>query len=210
MEVLVDDVPMPEPAALSGTVGDAVRHIQSNVCAAGRLVVSIRCDGLEVSGSDLAEALRRPLESLTRIEVCTSTAGTLVTDAMTRASTALDETMDGAERAAGLLTQGKTADGIEVLGECARTWQQVHQAVFQSLQMLQLDPRELEVNGVSLVDAMDQPRQALQQVKQALVAGDHVMLADVLQYEFSEAMQTWLAIIARVHREAEERGEPGA
>jgi hypothetical protein len=47
------------------------------------------------------------------------------------------------------------------------------------------------------------PKNVLLQIKSALQARDHVLLADILQYEFSEVTKSWHDLIAGLRREAE-------
>jgi hypothetical protein len=48
------------------------------------------------------------------------------------------------------------------------------------------------------------------QIKGALQAQDHVLLADILQYEFADVTEMWHTMIARIQQEADDlRGAAG-
>ncbi|MCO6435657.1 MAG: hypothetical protein J5J06_01050 [Phycisphaerae bacterium] len=209
MELFIDerrvDVSMPEVQSLE----EAVRHVQHHLCGPGRLVVGMRCDGKEIPAAGMAETLARPVAEVARVDVITGTRRDLVVDAMTHASQLLQEAQETCERVAGLLVEGKTQEGIETLGECTRAWQQIHEALLQSLRMLDSDVAGLKVRDMTFEQALERPREALLQIRQSLQAGDYVTLADVLQYEFAEATELWQAMMAMVRRLAEELPQSG-
>jgi hypothetical protein len=104
-----------------------------------------------------------------------------------------------------MLTEGKTSEAIEMLGDCLRIWQQIHDAVAKSIQMLDLDLTEVTIKDEPMLDVITQPKETLVQIKQALQAQDYVLLADVLQYEFGNVTDRWYLLIARLRQEAEDR-----
>ncbi len=204
MEVFVDDAPVDTVLDSAATIEDALHHIQSQSCAPDSLVVGLRCDGQDVPVNAMADTLRKPASSFELLEVFTGTKATLVTDAMTQASACLTQTQEACQRVAELLTEGKTVEAAEALGECLRVWQQIHDAVGKSIQMLQLDVLQATVNDETLLAAISKPKETLLQVKEALQVRDHVLLADILQYEFPAVTEQWHAIIAKLREEAQD------
>ena len=207
MEVFVDESMVEREAIPGETVEDAVRHVQSSVCPPDRLVVRFRCDGQDVPSDEMANTLQRPASELSRLEIFTGTKGALVLDAMTQASASLNETEAFCQRAAQMLTEGKTTEGMQTLGEVLRVWQQIHLAVVNSIEMLRLDLENTLVQDEPLSSAIIKPKEVLIQMRDALRAQDHVMLADVLQYELGDVTTQWYAIIDRLREEAEQRDD---
>lgn len=207
MKVYVDDKPIDGESIEGHTLGDALRHVQSNLPAPHKIVAGVLCDGEVIPADDVIAALEKPLTEFERVDVITSTKEDLVIDVMANASASLDESETASQRVAQLLTEGKSAAAREALAECLRTWQQIHDAVAKSLSILRLDPESVMIRDEPLIDAIGKPREVLLQVKDALVAGDEVLLADLLQYEFADVVQTWHAIIARLRRDAEDLRE---
>lgn len=164
--------------------------------------MSLRCDGRDVVDDAVAEVLHRPAEGIHRLEVTTGTKAAVVADAMTRASDSLEQSTALGQQAAEFFMEGKTVEGVEVLGECARFWQQIHHALEHSIRMLNLDAQAVHVGGLSLHEVLDQPKDVLLQIKQALLSKNHEMLADVLQYEFSDASAMWFTVITHLRQEA--------
>ncbi len=204
MEIFIDDDQIDAAFVGNGTLDDALRHMQSHLCAPDRLVIGLRCDGREVPANGMADTLRRPASSFERLEVFTGMKDVLVIDVMEQSSTCLTETQEACRRAAELLTEGKIVEASEMLGDCLRIWQQIHEAVGKSIEMLQLDPELTMVNDEPLIDLIGKPKEILMQVKEALQARDHVLLADILQYEFSETIGQWHLLVSKLRQEAED------
>jgi hypothetical protein len=213
VEVFVDDKKVAEAFPGGGAVEDALHHVQATLCAPGQVVVGLRCDGEVISNGAMGAILRKPASSFERLEVFTGDRKALVIDAMGQASACLTETAGECRHVADLLTEGRIAEGAEVLGECLRIWQQIHEGVARSIEMLQLDPAGMAINGEPMVDVISRPKEALLQVRDALRAQDYVLLADLLQYEFQEVTDRWHSILTKIRREAEDladRPPPGA
>jgi hypothetical protein len=152
----------------------------------------------------MASTLSRPAGSFELLEVFTSTREDLVAEAMNQASASLEETESVTQNVAELLMEGKAGEGIERLGECLRIWQQIHDAVVKSLELLRLNPEQLTVRDEPLLTALERPKDVLLQIKAALQAQDHVLLADILQFEFAEVTDMWHTMIARIRQEADD------
>lgn len=205
MELYIDGSRAAGDFTPEGTIEEVIREAQRLECGPERLVVSIRCDGEDVPAGEIAEALQRPADSVDRLDLMTSTKGLLVSEAMEYAVKSLDEAESALEQVASMFVEGRSPEAMQGLGECTRAWQQIHEAIVQSIELLHIEPDYTTVGEGTLSDAMKRPRQVLTQVRDALQAQDHVVLADILQYEFSDAIEDWHAVIARVKAIAAER-----
>jgi hypothetical protein len=204
MDVFIDDRPVDGAFAENGTVEDALRHIQEEVCQPDQLVVGVRCDGKDVASDVLSETLAQPATTYERLEVFTGSKDGLVSDALRQASQCLTQTEEACQSAAELLIQGQTAEAAAALSECLRVWQQIHEAAARSVDLLQLDPEKVTVNDEPMLDLIGRPKDVLIEIRAALQAQDHVLLADILQYEFPKVIDLWHALIGRLQREAED------
>jgi len=200
----VDDKKVDDNRVVGGTLADTLRDVQAHCCPPPRILIGFRCDGNEVAGAAMATTLSRPAGSFELLEVFTGTREDLVADAMSRASASLEEAEGVTQNVAELLMAGKSSEGIERLGECMRTWQQIHDAVVKSLGLLRLDAEQLTVRDAPLLAALERPKDVLLQIKGALQAQDHVLLADILQYEFTDMTDLWHTMIARIRQEADD------
>lgn len=204
MDLFVDDKKVDDDRVFGGTLAETLRDVQDHCCGPPRIVVGFRCDGNEVAVAAMAATLNRPAGSFELLEVFTSTREDLVADAMNQASASLEEVEGVTQNVAELLMEGKASEGIERLGECMHMWQQIHDAVVKSLGLLRLDAEQLTVRDEPLLTALDRPKDVLLQIKDALQAQDHVLLADILQYEFADVTNMWHTMIARIRQEADD------
>jgi hypothetical protein len=201
--LFVDDRPVTNAPTKWSTIEDALRFAQSSACEPGRLVVRLKCDGSDVPEESLATTLRREAAACARLEIFTSTRRELIQDTMHQASVSLQDTEVACQRIAAMLTEGDTEEGMKNFRDCLSVWQQVHRAVSQAIQLLGMDAERVTLAEEPLAAILARPRDVLTQVRDALRVHDHVLLADLLQYEFSDVTNQWFALIARIREEAE-------
>lgn len=204
LDLFVDDKKIDDDRVFGGTLAEALRDVQAHCCGPPRIVVGFRCDGSEVTAAAMAATLSRPAGSFELLEVFTSTRENLVADAMNQASASLEEAEGITQNVAELLMEGKASEGLAPLGECMRMWQQIHDAVVKSLELLRLNSEQLTVRDGPLLTALERPKEVLLQIKGALQTQDHVLLADILQYEFADVTDLWHTMIARIRQEADD------
>jgi len=197
IEVYLDDREYSADLAASGTLGDLVEAVRAEVATSDRVIVGIVCDGIGLT-DDLEAKLAEPLDRFRRVDLQSGRAQELVRDALEQALNVLADTDHLREQAIDALTRGDQTEATQVLGDCFRHWSQIHLGIAQSLAFLGLDPQTLEVNGQPLESALAGIAERLKEVREALQAGDNVLLADTLQYEFDEAAETWKAAIEAV------------
>ncbi|MBI3834367.1 MAG: hypothetical protein HY287_08575 [Planctomycetes bacterium] len=205
MSLYIDDVELNDDDLAAGSLEEALRVVQARICAPGHVVVAVHCDGATVPPNAMTDTLKRPVFSFERLDVYTGTKESLVIDAMSQAAASLEATESKAQDIAHRLTAGSSAEAIAVLADSLRVWQQIHQAIGQSIVMLGLNPETIQIRDVPLADALDRPRSVLVQIKQALQSQDYVLLADLLQYEFSDVTDLWHQIVTRLEHEARSR-----
>ena len=196
-EVYLDDRAHSADLAVSGTLGDLVEAVRAEVAKGDRVIVGIACDGIDVT-EDLEAKLAEPLDGFQRVDLHSGRAQELVRDALEQALDVLADTDHLREQAIDALTRGDEHEATQALGDCFRHWSQIHLGIAQSVAFLALDPQTLEVNGQPLESALAGIGERLKEVREALQAGDNVLLADTLQYEFDEAVETWKAAIVAV------------
>lgn len=204
MDLFVDDRQVDANGVVGGTLAETLRDVQATFCPPPRILVGFRCDGVDVAGAAMASTLSRSAGSFELLEVFTCTREDLVVHAMNQASASLEETEGVTQIVAELLMEGKASEGIERLDECLRIWQQIHDAVAKSLEWLRLNPEQVMVRDEPLLTALEQPKDVLLQIKGALQAQDHALLADILQFEFAEVTDLWHTMIARIRQEADD------
>lgn len=205
MQIQLDGQSVADTFAQEGTLMEALNHIQSQLCPPDHMVVGISCDGKTIPSEDMEVALAKPASSFDTLEVVTSTKELLVVDVMSEASESLQETEAACRRTAELFAEDKSAEAVKTFGECLRIWQQINDAAAKSIAILELDTERVMIRDDTLADVLAQPKGMLLQIKQALEVKDHVLLADILLYEFSEVIDAWHSVIACLRQHAEEK-----
>ncbi len=208
MDVFMNDNKLDELTISEGTLEEAVRTVQNDWCAPGQLVINLRCDGRDVPAGQMTEILNKSVSDFNRLEVYTGAPGDLVRDAMEQALNALANTAETNQAVADQLTQGQIGEAVEMLAQNLHIWQQIHEALAKSVQMLNIDADKITIEGKSLTEAIGKPKDLLLQIKDALEGRDYVLLADVLQYEFADVSKQWEAILKEVRVYAEHADNP--
>lgn len=205
MELYVDDKCIDAEFFEDGTIEDAVRHVQEKHCSEDQLVVALSCNGNRLDSETMESALARPIPECKKLEVFTGTRAHLVIEAMNHCFDSLEQTEQATESIADRLDGENVADALRELGECMSVWQQIHEALAKSIEMLAINPETFIVSDTPFMQVITKPKEVLLQVKQALQQQDHVLLADVLRYELGDATKSWLAIIDHIRTEAKKR-----
>lgn len=201
MDIYIDEKLLTAEEFSNGTIEETVRNIQGKHCPEGTLIVGLSCDGQEVPSGAMTETLNQEVSTVDRLDIITANYRSLVTNTMNEASESLRGAIVDAKRIAGMLVSGQTIDAMQELGGCVRVFQQVHDAIGKSLQILEVDLDSVGTNGVSVIDSLVKPREVLLDIKDALQNTDHVRLADILEYEVEQASVNWECIIERIRVE---------
>ena len=202
MKIYLDDQPV-TTGKTPETFGEAIALAKAVAAKDNRVIVSVLCDGQDVSNDDIEVREAEPAESFERVDFESGRPDQLVREAMSQALDVLDDTGPKRQPVVEWLTQGQSRQAAEALTDCFRSWAQVHTAIIQSIALLGLDLDKLEVNGQGIEPALLAIAEQLRQVKEVLEAGDYVLLADLLQYEFGQAINRWRGAIEAIQAHLE-------
>lgn len=195
MELYLNDNPIGAVALENHTLGDALRVVQSAHCPPGEVIVGVRHNGVDIPGAEMDEALAKPAGQFQKLDLVTAAPARLVADALGQTHGVLDEADAARQATAEHFSAGRIDEGKRALVVDLRVWQQIHEAITQSIRMLDLKTEALVIDGQPLIEVLEKPRQLLVQVKEALAGEDYVMLADILKYEFEDVTEPWRRII---------------
>jgi hypothetical protein len=191
-----------EPWDHSLTDGDKLEMLLAAVnrdaADKGRTVIAIQCDGQVVNAEQLTEALSKPLSEFQRVELSSKPVGEVAAAVLDHAGALVQETERNQSDIVELLNEGNTVRGMELLAGSFRLWQQAHEVVLQAVRLGRINLDDVAVEGTPSVDIIGGLRDRLAQIKESLEARDYVMLADILQYEIGDTVQSWRALIAEL------------
>jgi len=198
IEVYLDDRAFAAAEGASRTLGNLIDEARATLTGNDRVIVGVVCDGIDVTGQDLDAKMAESLDQFQRVDLQSGEPGRLVRDALEQARELLAGTEQRRQQAVDALTRGDQSEATTTLRDCFRDWLQVHTGIAQSLAFLELDPATFTVAGKPLEPALAGVTERLQQVREAIVTGDDVLLADTLQYEFDQITGTWKATIEAI------------
>jgi len=198
VDVYVDDKPYEPSGADTQSLSDLINEVRRSLESEGRMVVAIRCDGVDITGGDFEKAMVNSTGDYGRIDLYTGSARDLVEDALDQADSLLAGSDGDRQAVVDGLGAGKTSEAIVALSRCMQVWHQVHQGIANSLAILDIDPADLKVHDVTIPDLLQTTRDRLFQLKDAIEARDYVLLSDTLQYEFDDVIGAWKATITAI------------
>jgi len=208
MKVFVDDRPYTPAGGREQTLGQLAQEVGESDAAHPRLVVNIHCDGQPLPEEGMEEMLARPIEQFDTLELITQPLGSLVAGTLAEASARLAEADAARGQIAGLLTEGKWEPAFQQLQTLFAAWRQVQEAVLLSSQALNVPLDELRVEDRSVAEVFDLFKKMLGELKDAMVARDLVLVADILQYEFETPFACWRSLVEQLQQRTGSIPEP--
>jgi hypothetical protein len=198
MQLYVDDRRTETESAGTARLSQLLDEIKRRSGSVGRTIVAIACDGIDITGETFASTLAKPVADFQRIDMHTAEPQVLVAQALATAEELLNASHQATQEAVELLAQGKSSAALPRLAECCQAWLKIHEGITNAIAMLNIDPAGLEAGGRKLPALMTEPLDRLRQLRDALTAGDHVLLGDMLTYEFPGAISAWRTLIRAV------------
>ncbi|MEQ9461456.1 MAG: hypothetical protein RIG82_10950 [Phycisphaeraceae bacterium] len=176
------------------TLGEVLDEARILLEDQGRVIASVELDGRPLVGDGLDDS--RDLEIA---DGTLSLGSEDVTMLATSALGEVDEALLAAEglqtEAADLLQGDDPIPAFEKIGQAMSIWMQAQQAVAQAAIITGIDLEELAIEERSASDDIEHLRERLEQLKDMMVRGDTVALADTLAYEWPESVGRWRGLV---------------
>jgi hypothetical protein len=195
MSVTIDHEPLPVRELGLQTVGQVLAHVARD----NRLVVQVLIDGQEPDINQIGSVRSTLIDGKT-IFIETANSAELAQNVLSEVVTQLATAEQSKQQAADLLQQSQTSKALCELGVCIRTWQHAQQSVEKVLELLRIDPADVQVAHQPLAQCLANFSLQLRQIKSSLEQRDFVSLGDTLQYETSDTTQSWLSCIEAVRQ----------
>lgn len=205
MQILVDGRPYRVPAE---TGSQTLQQLAETVCSPstderGRLVVGLACDGSAVQPDRLEELLARQVSSFESVELQTVALSEQVSVTLGQAIEVLGGADELREQVADDLTQGLQEAAMEGLGRLLETFKQVQQTTFLTSQLLSIPLETVRVGEQDLAAVLAGIKDRLNELKEGMESQDFVLVADILRYQFSEPLDSWMGILHALRDAAE-------
>jgi hypothetical protein len=200
VQIYLDDDPGRFSTLATAPLAELVEEVKSAVQRKGRMLVSIQCDGLDVTGTDYPNHLTRRLESYQRIDLHSAEPGTLASDGLDSTAALIDATEQAIPPVVQHLTAGDVAAAMPGLGECTRGWLQVHESICNVAVLIGQNPNDRLPDGSTMVDRLGVAADRLKLLRDAMQDKDYVLVCDVLTYEMPAMFESWRELIAALRR----------
>lgn len=191
MDVLIDDQIADPPVDASQTLSELIDEVRGRLSDTGRMIVSIECDGVELSAAELDRAMTRSIGNYESLAMRTCAPAELVEGALDQALSCLRESRTQCSMIVKHLAESNTAGAMSALAGVLGTWQQVHEGMRNAIGLLGVDVARLSTNEVDIVGVFGEVRDLLIQIKEVVEARDTVLLGDLLQYELDPVVDRW-------------------
>ncbi|MCK4660011.1 MAG: hypothetical protein KAV82_10865 [Phycisphaerae bacterium] len=195
MRVYLDEKGFETALSPANTVWELLEEVRGSLCGTNRLVMEIHADGRDITASDYTQVLEKAVDSFERYDFTTGEPRQVVCDALTDCMSLLDASDAKRSETIDLFTKGEGDKGAEMLGECCRAWQKVHEGIRDAMGLLKLGPADITIEGEAFAETLNNVRDQFGQIREALQARDFVLISDVLQYEFDPIIDNWRTTI---------------
>ena len=194
MSVTVDHVELEVERLGLRTVGQVLAHLQRD----NRLVVNLLIDGREPDLDRLGAVKQTTLADHT-VFIETAEPAEMALEVLAEVEAQLDEANRLKGEAVDLLQRaGAAPQAMGKLSGCFSTWQNAHESVVKTAQLLRIDLSDVYVEGRTLAEFLSDFTAQLREIRGALEARDFVTLGDVLSYEMTETTGQWRSALGAV------------
>lgn len=191
----VDGQRVNESFAPEDTLQTSIDRVRANY-PSERLIVSVSIDGERLGEAELAGRLTQPVAAGAQVDLETSCAKTLVSDALRGLALEFDQTGGQLADVANRLSAGNGAPALREVGTFVTLWQTCYRALAQCSGLLGEDLTAYEYEGRAVKEWLADLILKLDELRAALEAHDTVLLADLIRYEMPPLAQTWQAVTA--------------
>ncbi len=195
LEIVLDDVTLDDHDVPKGdNLATILGEIEKRLSQQGRVLMRITCDGQDISDLPPDDLERLPAKGKLVLDAVKTV--DLVREGVADTATVLPELKETAARAAELLRQGRFNDGLKDMGTVVTQLDWLAK-ILNSLPMAYPEARGGAFE-MPLRAASDQLLKVVDAMVMAQMQKDWIGLADSLQYELSECIDTVLSVLARL------------
>lgn len=196
MRVYLDEKPLPDNAiGIETTIAEAVEAARGRLIDNGGLIVSLKCDGEMIGAERIGTVMAQKVGEFDRIDLLSGEPRQVVIEAMCDIRTSFQETYAAVKGAAESLANGKLDESMKMINQCVAIWARANESVLQAISLLRLKIQDIVIDEKPLLDWLRDITARLRELKEAIEARDHVLLGDILRYEFDETLEQWERIL---------------
>ena len=214
MKVLVNGKEIESALGEEKTLGGLLQTVEETQVGEDEVIARILVDGEPLTAERLSIWKDRLVGEFENAQVETKTRNCFAAEALRLIAERLRDGADLRDTIVEDLGRGRGGEAIQKLPEYIRIWDVVQQNLAGAARLMNMDIDTLEVFDQSdptapqsqpVIEQIDHLAEQLDQVKQALEAGDLVLLGDILDYEFSELADSWHDMLRQLADQFEPR-----
>jgi hypothetical protein len=169
---------------------ELIRQVESNFAQKGEVVCEIRVNGMMLTEADEAKFAESPLDEIRDLLVCSNRPGSLISEALASAESFIPQMIDSCLASAEAFRGANLAAAQQVFSESLEgcTW------LVETLAHVRGAASGLGkpiTEAESWFEAEKAITQAVREVTQGYEKKDFVLVADVLEYEVTAALEIW-------------------
>jgi hypothetical protein len=203
MQVRVNNQDYQTSAGPDQTLGELAQEVAQADPAVPHLVVNIHCDGQPLPDDQMDQMLAKPIRDFQQLELVTQPLGPLVAGTLAETRDRFAQADAARTQIAELLNQGRWEPAFEQLQGLFNAWRDVQKAVVMAAQALNVSLNDLTTEDRPIDEVFETFKKLLAELKEAMLARDLVLVADLLQYEFEQPFQDWRMLLDQLHERAE-------
>ncbi len=196
MKLMINDHEITNKMPEGVDLAHALQIIQDEFVGQNEIISYITIDEEPLSSERLSIWKDRPLEDFEETRVEVQSRKDLAANALRLIAERLRESADHRNQIAEHIGRGSGTEALNLMPAYMQVWQAVQQNLASAIRLLEIDAQSWEISpGENILDKIKGLTEQLEQVKMAVESGDLVLMADILDYEFSEQTDIWVKLL---------------
>jgi len=208
MKLLLNNHEIHDIKLQKATLGDILNTVQKDRVAECEVISGIWVDDQPLTADLLAQWKDRPASEFTETRIDAPHRNSLVAESLRLLAQNLGESNSERHTIVEHLHQGRSQDALEMLPDYLKIWDSIPQSLAIACNMIAVDMDTLEIFTPPTAQAGRSPDETdalveriknlvtiLGQLKEALESSDLVLLADTIDYEFTDLTKDWQSLL---------------
>ena len=189
------------------TLGELMVAIQQEHVPQGNVVTEISVDGDALTAELLKDWKGRTIDQFKEIHIATEARNSYAAYGLRLAAENLHQNALLREQIVQHIAQGHSQEAMESFANYLQAINGAQQTLVSACHLMEVEPDSLEIfdqtagaspQSQSVGDYINRLTDLLEQVKDALSAGDMVLLGDILEYEFADLPEKWHRMLSQL------------
>ncbi|MCG3138325.1 MAG: hypothetical protein HJJLKODD_02187 [Phycisphaerae bacterium] len=195
MAIFLDDQPYRTQLGAASSIQQLVEEIRPQLSESRRLIVTITCDQQPIAEENIAAVMGQNINHYERVDLATVSIPDIAVAALDEGMKLIAASRLQQPEIVSALNGGQREQIFTTLRTCLEAWAQSHDLVSKILQLLQPPLEQLPDQGNHVTSALQAMTSQLTQIKDALQAGDWVMLNDLIRFDMPPVLDQWSVML---------------